>query len=131
MLGLDRHLGQNGQAHACGDRGLNAGKARRGIGHMPAPPGAFQRMDRAGAIEAAAGKADQRHGADLQIDRMGFAGDPVHALGPRRDAALLAGVALEQREVELAAFQIAPENQALVGSHVKPQARTLARARRQ
>ena len=38
---------------------------------------------------------------------MALAGDPVHPLRPHRDAALFAGVALEQRQIEFAAFEVA------------------------
>ena len=62
---------------------------------------------------------------------MALAGDPMHPLRPHRDAAFLAGVALEQRQIELAAFEIALEIHALVGAHVEPQARMRARERRQ
>src|ERR1700737_3782856 len=53
---------------------------------------------------------------------MALAGDPVHALRPHRDAALFAGVALEQRQIEVAAFEIAPQKSALVRPHVEPHA---------
>ena len=52
---------------------------------------------------------------------MALARDPMHALGPGGDAALFAGVALEQREVELAAFELALQIEALVGAHIEPQ----------
>ena len=52
---------------------------------------------------------------------MALAGDPVHPLGPNRDGALFAGGALEQRQIEFAAFEIAPQISALIGAHVEPQ----------
>src|SRR3954453_17907137 len=48
---------------------------------------------------------------------------PMHPLRPHRDAALLAGCALEQRQVEVAAFEIALQRRALVGACVEPQGR--------
>ena len=53
---------------------------------------------------------------------MALAGDPVHPLGPHRDAALFAGVALEQRKIEFAALEVAPQIDALLGADVEPQA---------
>ena len=108
VVGLDRHLGQDAEPHAGGDRGLDAGEARRRIGHVPGAARAFQRMDRARAIETAGGKTDQRHRAHIGVARPALAGDPMHALGPHRDADFFAGGALEQRQIEFAAFEIAP-----------------------
>ena len=54
---------------------------------------------------------------------MALAGHPVRPLRPHRDAALLAGVALEQRKIEIAAFEIAFQIDALVGADVEPQGR--------
>ena len=72
-----------------------------------ARPALSMRMDRARPVQAAGGKTDQRHRAGRGIDRMALAGDPVHPLGPYRDAALFAGRALEQRQIKFAAFEIA------------------------
>ena len=59
----------------------------------------------------------------LGIDRMALAGDPVHPLRPHRDAALFAGGALEQRQIEVAAFEVALQIDALIGADVEPQGR--------
>ena len=48
---------------------------------------------------------------------------PVHAFGPHGDAALLAGVVLEQRQIEIAAFDVAGAAKCLVCADVEPQAR--------
>ena len=131
MIRQNRDLRQNAQAHAGGNGGLDAGEVRTGIGHVPGTAGALQRMDRARAVEAARRKSNQRHRARARIARMGFAGHPVHALRPHRDAAFFAGRALEQRQINLAAFEVALEVGALVGTHVEPQAGMRARKRRQ
>jgi hypothetical protein len=82
-------------------------------------------------IQAADRETDQRHRGTIRLDRMGLAGHPVHALRPHRDAALFAGGALEQRQIEFAAFEIVFQNGALVGPHVEPQAGAGAGKRRQ
>ena len=83
------------------------------------------------AIKAAGGKADQRHRRNPRIDRMALAGDPMHALRPARDAAFFVGAALEQRQIEFAAFEVAAQINALIRPHIEPQARMRARKRRQ
>src|ERR1041385_3631549 len=88
-------------------------------------------MDRASPVQATGRKSDQRNRAFAEIARTRLARDPMHALRPYRDSAFLARHAFEQREIELAAFEIALEGGALVGADVKPQARALAGARRQ
>src|SRR5262249_60064685 len=62
-------------------------------------------------------------------NRMALAGAPMPPLRPPRDCALRAGLALEQREVELAAFEVAGQVLALFGAHIEPQARMRARER--
>jgi len=54
---------------------------------------------------------------------MALARDPVHPLRPHRDSAFRAGLTLEQRQVELAAFEVAGQVLALVGAHIHSQAR--------
>src|SRR5579871_674641 len=126
MVRLDRYLRQNAQPHAGRNRGLDASEAGGGVSHVPGAAGALQRMDGARPVEAAGGKADQRHRTRLDIARMLLAGDPVHAFRPHRDAALLADGALEQREIKLAAIEVALEVEALVGADVEPQGRMRA-----
>ncbi len=67
----------------------------------------------------------------MRIARVALAGDPVHALRPHRDAAFFAGRALEQRQIEIAAFELAPEIGALIGADIEPQGGMRARKRRQ
>ncbi len=55
----------------------------------------------------------------------------MHSLRPHRDAAFFAGIALEQREIEVAALEISPQINALVGAHVQPQAGARAGKARQ
>ena len=85
MVGLDRDLRQDAQPQAGGDRGLDAGEARTGVGHVPGAAGALDARGSRGAIQAAGGKGDQRHRVALGIERMVLAGDPVHPLRPHRD----------------------------------------------
>ncbi len=88
-------------------------------------------MDRARPVQAAGGKTDQRHRACAGIARAALAGDPMHALRPHRDAAFFAGRALEQRQIEFAAFEVALQIGALIGADIEPQPRMRARKRRQ
>ena len=98
---------------------------------MPAAAGGLDGMDGAGPVNAAGGEADQRDRPHPGIDRMDFAGDPLHPFRPRGDAAAFAGAALDQRQVELAAVEIAAQMHALVGADVEPQAGARSRAARQ
>ena len=91
----------------------------------------FPAHGRACPVETAGRKADQRYGARARIARMAFAGDPVHALRPHRDAALFPRGALEQCEIKFAAFEFPLEVGALVGADVEPQTGMRARESRQ
>src|SRR5262249_55112228 len=110
-------------AEAGGDGGLNARKIGARVGDMPRATRRLERVDGAIAVEAALLEDRERHRAGARIDRMPPAGHPVETLGPGRDAAVLPRVPLDQREIELAALEIAGEPDAQPAAHVEPQAR--------
>src|SRR5690349_20561680 len=127
MIGLDRHFRKNAQAHAGGDRGLNAGEIRTRVGHMPGAASAFERMNGAGSIETTGGKTDQRYRSGFRMERMALAGHPMDPLRPHRDPALFTGGTLEQSQVEIASLEIAPEIRTLIGADIESQVRVGAR----
>ena len=120
MLGQDRDVGQDADAEPGRHRGLDAEHARARIGHVPGPPGHLHRMDHAIAIKAALLGHDQRQRIAVEVDRMLAARHPLQALGPGRDAAALAGVALVERKVELATLDRAARLHAQSAAHVEP-----------
>ena len=70
MLGQDRDLGQNADAEADGDRGLDADEIGARIGHVPRASGRFGGVDHAIAIEAALLGHHERQRIATEIDRM-------------------------------------------------------------
>src|SRR5262245_56317626 len=126
MLREDRHLRQDADADADGDRGLDAGKAWAGIGHVPGAAGGLRGVDHAVAIKAALLGHAERQRIAAEIDRVLAARHPMQALGPGRDPAAFAGVALVEREIKLATLDRAARLHAQPAAHVEPQPRARA-----
>ena len=131
MVGLDRYLRQDAQAETGADRSLNPGKARTGIGLCQVRPAlrwrGWRRRDTGSRRENRSAESmahDRSTGCALLVTQCTRSGHT--AMAPFSPAG-----ALEQREVEVAALQIAPQVDALVGADVEPQARPRAGETRQ
>ena len=123
MIGQDRNLGQDADAEADRDRSLDAREIRAGIGDMPRAAGDLGGVDHAIAIEAALVERGERqriaaefHGCSRLVTQCRRSG---HAAIPPP----LAGVALVQGEVELAALQRLTHLHAAAAAHVEAQPR--------
>src|SRR5262245_3950277 len=121
MLRQDRNLWQDADAEPRRNRSLDAGEVGAGVGDVPGAPGCLDRVDHALAIEAALLGHHQRQRIAIIRGRMLAAGYPAQLLGPRRDAAALAGIALEEREIELAALERAPHLDTQAAADVETQ----------
>ena len=89
-----------------------------------ARPTVFERIYRPVSVKASLLEYRERQQRTAAgINRMTTAGDPAQALRPGSNAAGLFHIALQQREVEIAAFERAAQLSALAATHVQPQVR--------
>src|SRR4029453_2236358 len=123
MVAEDRDLRQNANAETGGDRSLDAGQARAGVGDVPSALRRFDGMDCAISVETALLENNERHRITAHVDRTAAACDPVQALWPRGDAAAFPNVAFQECEIELAAFQIVARSHTEIAAHVEPEIR--------
>ncbi len=103
-------------------RGLYSHQIGAFVSDAPAACSAFERVNRAVAVDAALRKGHQGHrfGAGGQGWR---ARDPVQVFPPGRQGRPGAGFALEQRQIQVAPFQAAGQGHGQVAAHRQPDAR--------
>ena len=123
MIGKDCGVGKNADAQAGGDCGLDAGEVGARVGDMPPASGRFERVDGAIAIKTALREHGQRHRITAQIDGMAAACHLNQILRPSGDRAGFAGIALHEREIKLAALDIAAQFDAQITTDVEPETR--------
>src|SRR3954451_5812672 len=121
MISKDRDGRKDAYAQARRDRRLNASEVGAGIGDVPSPSGGLQRMDGAIAIETALGEHGQWQWIAARVYGMAAAAHPVKILGPDSDRTGPTGVAFHEREIELAAFEIAAQLDAQITADVEPE----------
>ena len=126
MLGKNGDLGQDADAEPGRDSGLNAENTGAREGDVPGATHRLERMDRPIALKASLLEYGERQRIATEINRAAAAGDPVQTLAPGCDATGLFHIALQQREVEIAAFERAAQFRALSATHVEPQPRMRA-----
>ena len=88
-----------------------------------ARPTVFERIYRPVSVKASLLEYRERQRTAAGINRMTAAGNPAQALRPGSNAAGLFHIALQQREVEIAAFERAAQLSGLAATHVQPQVR--------
>ena len=78
-------------------------------------------MDGTIAIETTLGEHGQWQRIAARVDGMAAAGHPVKILGPDSDRTGPTGIAFHEREIELAAFEIAAQLDAQIAADVEPE----------
>ena len=126
MIGENGDLWQDADAEAGRDSGLNAENIGARVGDMPSAADRLKRIYRPVAVKAPLLEHGERQRIAAEIDRVAAAGDPVQTLWPGGNTTTLFHIALQQRDVEIAAFQGAAQLSAFSAAHMEPQARTRA-----
>src|SRR5260370_17201637 len=122
MIGENGDLGQDADAEAGRDSGLNGEKVGGSVGDMPGANYRLERIYRPVSVKASLLEYGERQRIAAEVDRVTTAGDPAQALRPGSNATGLFHIAFQQREVEIAAFERAAQLRALSATHVESQA---------
>src|SRR4029453_4389868 len=97
----------------------NAGKVGTGVGNVQGGTGPLDGVDHAVAVKAALVRRHQGARIAREIDRVPATGDPLQALAPGGHAALLAGIALVKRKLELTSLQGMTHGNAQPATHIE------------
>ena len=122
MIGENGDFWQDADAEAGRDRSLNAENIGASVCDMPRAPYRLERIYRPVAIQASLLEYGERQRIAAEINWVTAAGNPAQALRPGSNAVGLFDIALQQREIEIAAFERAAQLNALAAAHVEPQA---------